>query len=67
MLLLIDRTEPTFLVRMAIKQFFFLGEETPTTQEIEVDAEQDVEALKRLVASYFAIVEPSGKSCAFVE
>lgn len=52
---------------MAIKQFFFLGEETPTTQEIEVDAEQDVEALKRLVASYFAIVEPSGKSCAFVE
>jgi hypothetical protein len=45
---------------MAVQQFYLLGEPITSTRAIEIDSNLDLEGLKHLVASYFAIVEPNG-------
>ncbi|KAF1352400.1 putative cytochrome P450 monooxygenase [Delphinella strobiligena] len=45
---------------MTAKNFYLLGEDVSQALPIEIDAKQDLESLKNLVASHFAIVEPSG-------
>lgn len=48
---------------MSAKNFYLLGEDASQALPIEVDAKQDLESLRNLVASHFAIVEPSGRLC----
>lgn len=48
---------------MTAKNFYLLGEDVSQALPIEIDAKQDLESLKNLVASHFAIVEPSGMFC----
>ncbi|KAF2138381.1 uncharacterized protein K452DRAFT_256614 [Aplosporella prunicola CBS 121167] len=45
---------------MSPKQFYLLGEAVSSARQVEVDASQDLDALRQLVAAHFAIVEPSG-------
>lgn len=46
---------------MAIQQFYLLGEPAAATTAIEIDSNSDLDGLKELVASYFAIVQPNGE------
>ncbi|EFY89031.1 cytochrome P450 monooxygenase [Metarhizium acridum CQMa 102] len=45
---------------MATQQFHLLGESPSTAIDIPVSQNLDADGLKHLIASYFAIVEPSG-------
>lgn len=45
---------------MAVQQFYLLGEPVTSTREIEISSNLDLDGLKHLIASYFAIVEPNG-------
>ena len=47
---------------MSSKQFYLLGEAVSSARQVDVDASQDLDALRQLIAAHFAIVEPSGKS-----
>jgi hypothetical protein len=46
---------------MAIQQFYLLGESGTATRAIDIDSNLDFDGLQHLIASYFAIVEPSGE------
>ncbi|KAH6611626.1 cytochrome P450 [Trichoderma cornu-damae] len=45
---------------MAVQQFYLLGEPLTSSKEINIASNLDIDGLKHLVASYFAIVEPNG-------
>lgn len=45
---------------MAVQQFYLLGEPITSAREIDISSNLDLDGLKHLVASYFAIVEPNG-------
>ncbi|KAL6691459.1 cytochrome P450 [Trichoderma pleuroticola] len=45
---------------MAVQQFYLLGELITSAREIDISSNLDLDGLKHLVASYFAIVEPTG-------
>ncbi|EAL91599.1 hypothetical protein KXW75_004458 [Aspergillus fumigatus] len=45
---------------MASQQFYLLGESISSARTISLDGINDLEGLRNLIASHFAIVEPSG-------
>ncbi|RHZ55474.1 hypothetical protein CDV55_102768 [Aspergillus turcosus] len=45
---------------MASQQFYLLGESISSARTISLDGIHDLEGLRHLIASHFAIVEPSG-------
>ncbi|KAF7125524.1 hypothetical protein CNMCM5793_001763 [Aspergillus hiratsukae] len=45
---------------MASQQFYLLGESVSSARTISLDGINDLEGLRHLIASHFAIVEPSG-------
>ncbi|GIK00086.1 hypothetical protein Aspvir_004101 [Aspergillus viridinutans] len=45
---------------MPSQQFYLLGESTSSARTISLDGTNDLEGLRHLIASHFAIVEPSG-------
>ncbi|EAW17790.1 cytochrome P450 [Aspergillus fischeri NRRL 181] len=45
---------------MASQQFYLLGESISSARTISLDGMNDLEGLRNLIASHFAIVEPSG-------
>ena len=47
---------------MATKSFHLMGEDPLTAQQIELPASLDEQGLQHLIASHFAIVDPSGTS-----
>lgn len=47
---------------MASQQFYLLGESISSARTISLDGINDLEGLRNLIASHFAIVEPSGES-----
>lgn len=47
---------------MVVKSFYLLGESQSTAQEIDLPDQLDVEDLRHIIASHFAIVEPRGTS-----
>ena len=49
---------------MATKSFHLMGEDPSTAQQIELPASLDEQGLQHLIASHFAIVDPSGMSIA---
>jgi hypothetical protein len=51
---------------MTIQQFYLLGDDPSSSRPIEVNATLDLDGLKNLIAAHFAIVEPTGKSHAYL-
>lgn len=51
---------------MPAKLFFLLGEDVSSARNIDVDPTSGLEDLKHLIAAHFAIVEPNGKSKAWL-
>lgn len=47
---------------MASKQFYLLGDAASTAKTIEIPPSTDFDDLQHLVASHFAVVDPSGKN-----
>lgn len=51
---------PFLDIKMAVKQFYLLGEPSSSAQNIELEPTLDTQALQHLIAGHFAIVEHSG-------
>lgn len=48
---------------MSSQQFYLLGEAASSARHLELDPKLDLDELKHLVATHFAIVEPKGRCC----
>jgi hypothetical protein len=57
-----ERLDLRGATKMASQQFYLLGESISSARTISLDGINDLEGLRNLIASHFAIVEPSGES-----